>query len=104
MKSDETLPKTINAKKLKVVQPREVTYLVKAPRNAQPAAGNSLREVQQNFETLGTEVRLTRVCKEAAFILAFAVGRFYRSALDVDDGFGDRTLCMQGVYESSCRV
>ena len=31
------------------------------------------------------------MCKEAAFIHEVAVGRFYRTALDMDDGFGDRT-------------
>ena len=103
MKSDETLPKTINAKILKEVQPKEVTSSVKVPRNAQPS-GNSLREAQQNFETLVTEVKITRICQEVAFIHEVAVGRFYRTALDVDDDFGDRTLCVQGAYESSCRV
>ena len=48
-------------------------------------------EVQQNFETLGTEVQFTKLCKEAAFIHEVAVGRFYRTVLDVDDGIGDRT-------------
>ena len=48
--SDEKPPKTTNDDVLKEVQPKEVTSLVEAPRNAQPAAGNSLREVQQNFE------------------------------------------------------
>ena len=69
-----------------------MTSLVKSHRNAQAAAGNSLREVQQNFETLGTDVQFTRICKEAGFIHDVAVGRIYRTALDVDDGFGDRTL------------
>ena len=41
--------------------------LVKAPRNAPPAAGHSLREVQQSFETLGTEVQFTSFFEEAAF-------------------------------------
>ena len=69
MKSDETLPKTINAKKLKEVQPREVTSLVKAPRNAQPPAGKTLCvKFQQNFEILATEVQFTRICKEVTFI------------------------------------
>ena len=57
MKSDEQLPETFNDGKLKEVQPKEVTSLVRAPRNAQPAAGSSLREVQENFETLGTNLR-----------------------------------------------
>ena len=48
----------------------------KAPRNGEPAAGNSLREVQQNFETLETE---------AAWIHDVAVWTFYRTALDVVD-------------------
>ena len=69
-----------------------MTSLVKAPRNAQPAAGNSLCEVQQKFETLGPEVQFTRICQEAAFIHEVTVGRYYRTALDVDDGFGHRTL------------
>ena len=51
-----------------------------------------MREVQQNFETLGTDVQFTRICKEVGFIRDVAVGRIYRTALDVDDGFGDRTL------------
>ena len=80
-KGDHTLQVTSN----------EVTSLWKVPKNAQPAAGNSLREVQQNFETLGTEVQFTKLCKEAAFIHEVAVGRFYRTVLDVDDGIGDRT-------------
>ena len=45
MMSDETHPKTKKDKILKEVQPKEVISWVKAPRNAQPAAGNSLREV-----------------------------------------------------------
>ena len=92
MKSDETPPKTINGEILKEVPPKEVTSWVKAPRHAQPAAGISVREVQQNFETLGTDVQFTRICEEAAFIHEVAVGQFYRTALDVDDGFGGRTL------------
>ena len=64
---------------------------MKAPKNEEPAAGNSLRKVQQNFETLKTEVQFTKHCQEAAFIREVAVGRFYRTALDVDDGLGDRT-------------
>ena len=76
---------------LKGVQPKEVTSLVKAPKNEEPAAGNGPRKVQQNFETLETEVQFTKHCQEAAFIREVAVGRFYRTALDVDDGFGDRT-------------
>ena len=82
----------MNDKILKEVQPKEVTSLVKAPRNAQSAAGNSVREVQQNFETLGKEVQFTRICKEAASIHEVAVGNFYRTSLDVDDDFGGRTL------------
>ena len=40
--------------------------------------------------------QLTRICKEAAFIHEIAVGRFYRTVLEVDDGFGDRTpVCRQ---------
>ena len=92
MEADEKPPKTKNDVTLKEVQPKEVTSLVKAPTDAQPAAGNGLRAVQQNFGTLGAKVQLTRICKEAAFIHEVAVGRFYRTALDVDDGFGDRTL------------
>ena len=84
MKSDETPPKTTNDKILKEVQPKEVTSLVEVSRNAQSAAGNSLRKVQQNFETLGTEIQFTRICKEATFI-------HDRTTSDVDDGFGDRT-------------
>ena len=76
MKSDEKHPKTINDKILKVVQPTEVIALVKAPRTAQPAAGNSLREVLQNFVTFGTEVQFTIICEEAAFIHEVAVGSF----------------------------
>ena len=77
MKSDEKPPKTINDEiLLKEVQPQEVTSLVKEPRNAQPAAGHCLREVQQNFETLGTEVQFSMICKEAAFIQEVAVGFF----------------------------
>ena len=60
MKSDETPPKTSNDKILKEVRPEEVTSLVEAPRNAQPAAGNSLRGFQQNFEILVTAVQFTR--------------------------------------------
>ena len=41
--SDEKPPKTINDDILKEVQPKEVTSLVKVPRNAQFAAGNSLK-------------------------------------------------------------
>ena len=84
--------KSINDKILKEVQPKEVISLVKAPRNAQSAAGNSVREVQQNFETLGTEVQFTRICNEAASIHEVAVGKIYRTALDVHDGFRGRTL------------
>ena len=91
LKPDEKPPKTLNDNMLKGVQPKEVTSLVKAPKNEEPAAGNGLRKVQQNFETLETEVQFTKICKEAAFIREVAVGRFYRTALDVDDGFGDRT-------------
>ena len=76
LKSDEKHPKIINDKRLKVVQPTEVIALVKAPRTAQPAAGNSLREVQQNFVTFGPEVQFTRICEEAAFIHEVAVGSF----------------------------
>ena len=82
----------MNGKMLKEVQPKEVTSLVKAPRNAQSAAGNSVREVQQNFETLGTEVLFTRICNEAASIHEVAVGKIYRTAPDVDDDFGGRAL------------
>ena len=96
MKSDETPPKTSNDKILKEVRPEEMTSLVEAPRNAQPAAGNSLRGFQQNFETLVTKVQITRICEE----MAVAVGRFHRTALDVDDGFGDRTLCMYREHTS----
>ena len=53
--------------------------------------GNSLREIQQIFETLETEVQFANICKDAAFICEVAVGRLYRTALDVDDGVGDRT-------------
>ena len=80
MKSDEEPPKICVDEMLKEVQPKEVTL------------ENSLREVQQNFETLGTRVQFTRTCKEAAFTHEVAVGRFYRTAFDVDDGFGDRTF------------
>ena len=62
-----------------------------APRNEEPAAGKSLREVQQNVETLKTEVQSTRVRKEATYIHNVAVGRYYRTGVDVGDGFGDRT-------------
>ena len=54
VKSDEKPSKTLRGEILKEFQPQYVTSLVKAPRNAQPAAGTSLREVQQNFKTLGT--------------------------------------------------
>ena len=74
----------------KKFNPKKCSFLVKAPRNAQSAAGNSLREVQQNIETLGTEVKFTRIRKEATFIHEVAVGRF-SAASDEDDGFGDRT-------------
>ena len=37
------------------------------------------------------------MCQEAAFIHEVAVGRFYRTALDVDDGLGDRTLGFQNL-------
>ena len=98
MMSDVKPPKTVNDEILEEVQPKEVTSLVKAPRNAQPAAGNSLSEVQQ---TPGTEVPFTRICQEAAFIHKVDVGRFYRTASDVDDGFGDRTpACRE--YTSPC--
>ena len=100
VKSDETPPKTINGEILKEVPPKEMTSWVKAPRHAQPAAGISVREVQQNFETLGTEVQFTRISKEAAFIHEVALGHFYRTALDVDDGFGSNP-CMWGIFESS---
>ena len=53
MKSDETLPKTINAKILKEVQPKEMTSSVKVPTNAQPASGNSLREVPTELRNTG---------------------------------------------------
>ena len=82
----------MNGKILKEVQPKEVTSLEKAPRNAQSAAGNSVREVQQNFETLGTEVQFTRICNEAASIHEVAVGKIYRTAPHVDDDFGGRAL------------
>ena len=95
LKPDEKHPKTVNYNK--GVQRKGVTSLVNAPRNEEPAAGHILREVQQNFETLETDVQFTKKkCKEAAFIHEVAVGRFYRTAVDVDDGFGDRTsTCRQ---------
>ena len=96
MKTDEKPPKTLHDEMLREFQPKEVTSVVKAPRNAQPAAGNGMREVQQKFETLGTEVQFKRICKEAAFIHEVAVGRSYRTASDVDDGFGGRTpICRE---------
>ena len=48
LKSDEKLPTTMNDNILKGVQPKDVNSLVMAPRNEKPAAGNRLREVQQN--------------------------------------------------------
>ena len=95
LKLDEKLPKTIFVffflHILQGVQPKEVTSVEMAPRNEVPAAGNSLREVQQNVETLKTDVQFTRVRKEATFIHKVAVGRYYRTGVDVGDGFGDRT-------------
>ena len=99
LKLDEKLPKKKNVflfvyiyiHILQGIQPKEVTSVVMAPRNEEPAAGNSLREVQQNVETLKTEVQFTRVRKEATFIHKVAVGRYYRTGGDVGDGFGDRT-------------
>ena len=76
---------------LKGVQSQEEDSLVKAPRNEEPATGNRIRECEQNFGTLETEVQFTRFCKQAAFIHKVAVGEYYRTGLYVDDGFGVRT-------------
>ena len=45
----------------------------------EPAAGNILREVQQNVETPEKEVQSIKVCEEATFIHNVAVGRYYNS-------------------------
>ena len=52
LRHDAKLRKTMNDNILKEVQPKDVNSLVQAPRNEEPAAGNRLREFQQNFETL----------------------------------------------------
>ena len=91
LKPHEKPPKAMNDKKLKGVQSQEENSLVKAPRNEEPATGNRFRECEQNFGTLETEVQFTRFCKQAAFIHKVAVGKYYRTGLDVDDGFGVRT-------------
>ena len=54
-KPDETSErpaKTENEQTSKEVKQQEVNSLVEAPRNEEPATGNTLRECEQNFETL----------------------------------------------------
>ena len=98
VKSHEKPPTTMNDDLLTEVQPKEVTSLVKVPRNAQSAAGNSLREVQQNFETLGTQVWRSGIhpwsCCRKVLQNSLRCWWWYRRS----------NSCEQRVYKCSCRL
>ena len=89
--TSESLTKTENEKILKEVRPQEVNSLVQTPRNEERATGNRLRELSQNFETLGKEAQFTRICEDATFFHRVSIGMRHKTVADVDDGFGGRT-------------
>ena len=80
-----------NEQILKEVTPQEVNLLVQTPRNDDPVSGKRLRERFQNFETLEKDFQFTRVCVDPSFFQRVSIGMHYKTASDVDDGFGDRT-------------
>ena len=80
-----------NGQLLKNVKPQEVNSLVQTPRSDDPASGNRLRECLQNFETLEKYIQCTTVCEDASLWKRVSVGMCYKTIVDVNDGFGDRT-------------
>ena len=84
-------------------EPQEVNSLVQTPRNDDPVSENRLRKCLRNFETLEKSMQFTRVCEDASFFHRVSVGMCYKTVLDVDDCFGDRTpACRE--YAPSCGV
>ena len=80
-----------NEQLLKKVKTQEVDYLVRTPRNDDPASGNGLRECLQSIETLEKSIQCTKVCEDASFWKRISIGTCYKTIADVSDGFGDRT-------------
>ena len=101
-KSDEKPPKSIKDEMLKEVQPKEVSSLAKAPRNVQLAAGNSLREVQQKFETLGTDVPIYKNLSRSGIHPWGCCRKIPQSSLKCGSWFPRSNSCMQRVYKFSC--
>ena len=65
--------------------------LIKAPETDVQATRNRLRDHQEKFANLSTQIKVSQTCEIAGFVRKVSPAQCFRTIHDIDDGFGEKT-------------